>query len=195
MTRAELTRSNILTSALKLIYKQGYQATSIDDILETTQVTKGAFYYHFRNKEEMGMALISETINNEVLPFIKNSLSKGSDFKKNMYKMMHELLFEHPFMTAENGCPNVNLIQEMAPLSKSFRNALLKSLNQWSKAIESEIVRCQLVGQISMKHDAKKVAINILTLYHGVRNMGKILGENYYISFLREFKSYLNTLN
>lgn len=195
MTRGEITRSNILRSALNLIYKQGYQATSIDDILKITQVTKGAFYYHFRNKQEMGMALISETINDQILPFILDSLSKSTDFKENMYDMMHGLLLEHPFMTAENGCPNVNLIQEMAPLSEDFRKALLVSLNKWSKAIENEIIRCQLAGQLSLDHEAKKIAINILTQYHGVRNMGKIFGKKYYYTFLKEFKTYINSLS
>jgi len=195
MTKAEITRSNILRSALNLIYKQGYQATCIDDILKVTQVSKGAFYYHFRNKQEMGMALISETINDEILPFILDSLSKSTDFKENIYEMMYGLLLEHPFMTAENGCPNVNLIQEMAPLSEAFRKALLVSFNKWSKAIENEIIRNQLAGRLSSDHDAKKIAINILTQYHGVRNMGKILGKKYYYTFLIEFKTYINSLN
>ncbi|WP_210150697.1 TetR/AcrR family transcriptional regulator [Chryseobacterium scophthalmum] len=195
MTRAEITRSNILQSALMLTYRQGYQATSIDEILEKTQVTKGAFYYHFRNKNEMGMALISEALNNEILPFIEKSLSKGTDFKKNMYQMMHSLLLEHPFMNAANGCPTVNLIQEMAPLSDAFRKALLKSLNKWRKAIEDEITRSQTAGQLSLDHDAKKIAIHILTQYHGVRNMGKILGKRYYYTFLKEFKIYIDSLD
>lgn len=195
MSKAEITRSNILKKALELIYKQGYQATSIDDILATTQVTKGAFYYHFKNKEEMGVALINEAIHNEVWPSIVKSLATGSNFRDNIYEMINGLLFEHPFMTVENGCPAVNLIQEMAPLSEAFRIALLKSLNKWKKAIETEIVRGQEAGQLRMSHDAGQIALNVITLYHGVRNMGKVLGKNYYTSFLIEFRRYLDTLD
>lgn len=57
MSKAQAIRSDILRRAMKLIYRQGFQSTSIDDILATTHVTKEAFYYHFKNKEEMGIRL------------------------------------------------------------------------------------------------------------------------------------------
>ena len=194
MSKAETTRSDILKKALELVYKQGYQSTSIDDILATTQVTKGAFYYHFKNKEEMGIALIDEAMHDEIWPYIEKSLSAGNDFRENIYGMISGLLFEHPFMTVEHGCPAVNLIQEMAPLNEAFRKALSKSLNKWKRAIEGEITRAQQAGQLTALHDAKQIALNVITLYHGVRNMGKLLGETYYNSFLIEFRRYLDSL-
>jgi len=195
MSKAEATRSDILRRALELIYKQGYQATSIDDILATTQVTKGAFYYHFRNKEEMGIALIDEAMQDEIWPLIERSLSASPNFRDNIYEMIKGLLFEQPFLTVEHGCPAVNLIQEMAPLNNAFRTALIKSLNKWKRAIEAEIIRGQQAGQLDTTHDAKQIALNVITLYHGVRNMGKLLGKPYYISFLKEFRRYLDILN
>jgi len=62
MKKSETTRKDILTKAFQLIYARGYQATSVDDILATTRVTKGAFYYHFKNKDEMATAIIEEII-------------------------------------------------------------------------------------------------------------------------------------
>lgn len=43
MKKSQATRIDILKKAFQLIYPKGYQATSIDDILATTKVTKGAF--------------------------------------------------------------------------------------------------------------------------------------------------------
>lgn len=60
MSKAAETRLTILQKAFYLIYRKGYQATSIDDIIATTQVTKGAFFYHFKSKDEMGLAMIRE---------------------------------------------------------------------------------------------------------------------------------------
>jgi len=62
MKKSELTRLHILQKSFELIYAKGYQNASIDDILATTQVTKGAFYYHFKNKDEMGIAIINELL-------------------------------------------------------------------------------------------------------------------------------------
>ncbi|RKR82902.1 TetR family transcriptional regulator [Mucilaginibacter gracilis] len=193
MSKAEETRTEILRKAFGLIYQKGYQATSIDDILATTQVTKGAFYYHFKNKEEMGLAIIKEIMHKEVRPAVKNSVA-SVDFRKNLYKMLKDLLIDHPFMTAEYGCPAVNLIQEMAPLNDPFRQELKKNLKEWQKAIEDEITRAQNTGQLSDDYDTGAIALHVITLYHGVRNMGKVLGKAYYIIFLKEFDDYLQSL-
>ncbi|WP_312076739.1 TetR/AcrR family transcriptional regulator [Chryseobacterium sp.] len=60
MKKSEATRLNILQKAFELIYVKGYQTASVDEIIATTQVTKGAFYYHFKTKDEMGLAIINE---------------------------------------------------------------------------------------------------------------------------------------
>ena len=62
MNKAQHTRQMILEKAFLMIYQNGYQSTSIDKIIETTDLTKGAFYYHFKNKETMGLAVIEEII-------------------------------------------------------------------------------------------------------------------------------------
>jgi hypothetical protein len=43
MKKSAATRLMILQKAFELIYAKGYQTTSIDDIIATTKVTKGAF--------------------------------------------------------------------------------------------------------------------------------------------------------
>jgi TetR/AcrR family transcriptional repressor of nem operon len=53
------TRERILDAAQDLILAQGYGATSIDDILSHTDLTKGAFFHHFHSKKDLATALIA----------------------------------------------------------------------------------------------------------------------------------------
>ena len=53
------TRDNILANALQLFSKNGYDATSVAEICEQTQVSKGAFYHHFPSKQELFLALMT----------------------------------------------------------------------------------------------------------------------------------------
>jgi len=194
MSKADATRMDILKKAFDLIYKNGYQATSIDQILETTSVTKGAFYHHFKSKEEMGIALIDDVIQREIWPTIMKSLRVSKDFRKNLYQMLKTLLIGHPLLHADYGCPAVNLVQEMAPINESFRKALKKNQTEWRKLIEDEIERAQAAGQLSAEHNSETIALYIITLYHGVRTMGKVLGKSYYNIFLKEYHKYLESL-
>jgi TetR/AcrR family transcriptional repressor of nem operon len=51
-------RSRLLDAARQLIRTQGYAATSVDALCAAAGVTKGSFFHHFRNKEDMALAAI-----------------------------------------------------------------------------------------------------------------------------------------
>jgi TetR/AcrR family transcriptional regulator, transcriptional repressor for nem operon len=53
--RALLTRTSLLDAALKVIRTKGYSATTVDDICAAAGVTKGSFFHHFSNKEELAI--------------------------------------------------------------------------------------------------------------------------------------------
>jgi AcrR family transcriptional regulator len=52
-SRGNSTSSRIIEEAVRLFSEKGYHGTSIDDITEATGITKGAFYWHFRSKEDL----------------------------------------------------------------------------------------------------------------------------------------------
>jgi len=50
---AELTRQAVVSAALKVFSRQGYAATRLDDIADEAGVTRGAIYWHFKNKADL----------------------------------------------------------------------------------------------------------------------------------------------
>ena len=50
-------RTRLLDAAMQAIRAQGYAATSVDDICRAAGVTKGAFFHHFRSKEDLAVAV------------------------------------------------------------------------------------------------------------------------------------------
>ncbi len=55
---AEKRRQQLLDAAHHLFATKGYRESSTDDIARKAGVTKGAVYFHFKNKEEILMALM-----------------------------------------------------------------------------------------------------------------------------------------
>lgn len=53
MKKANNTKSKIVTSAWKLFYAQGYENTTIDDIVFESQTSKGSFYHYFKGKDDL----------------------------------------------------------------------------------------------------------------------------------------------
>ena len=60
---AEQTRIEILRSALDIFCEKGYSRTTFDEIAKRINLTKGAVYWHFRNKPDLIAALIREAFN------------------------------------------------------------------------------------------------------------------------------------
>ena len=47
------TKSRIVSAAWKLFYQYGYENTTIDDIAEMSQTSKGTFYHYFNSKDDL----------------------------------------------------------------------------------------------------------------------------------------------
>jgi TetR/AcrR family transcriptional repressor of nem operon len=52
------TKDRILDTAQGLVLEKGFAATSLDDIIRATGLTKGAFFHHFRSKADLARKLV-----------------------------------------------------------------------------------------------------------------------------------------
>lgn len=186
MSKADNTRLTILKTAFDLVYAQGYQLTSVDDIIAKTHATKGAFYYHFKNKDTMGLAMVKDVMYPRMHQALIEPLLKGTDPIEEIYQMMKGLLLHNGFFQIKYGCPAVNLIEEMAPVSKQFHKVLLSLVEEWREAIVSALEKGRKNGYINAQANPAQVASFVTVGYSGIRNMGKLYGESCYTSYLKE---------
>jgi AcrR family transcriptional regulator len=56
----ERTRQRLLAEAQRLFRERGYAATSLEQIAEAAEVTKGAIYGHFASKEDLMISAIEQ---------------------------------------------------------------------------------------------------------------------------------------
>lgn len=195
MKKAEATRINILEKAFELIYVKGYKTTSIDDIIATTKVTKGAFYYHFKNKDEMGIAIINELMKPSLTKSFMDPLKTDEPPLEAIYNLIHHLLIKDEFLKVEYGCPVANFASEMSPWNADFNAALNEVTEQWTKLMVASIEKGKKNGTVRKDVNAKQVTMFVMSGYWGVRNFGKLENSKApYMLYLKQLKSYLDTL-
>ncbi len=56
--RSEKTTHSILSAAMKLFAKRGFRAVTLEDVVQRTGLTRGALYHHFKNKEQLFVAVV-----------------------------------------------------------------------------------------------------------------------------------------
>lgn len=56
--RGDATRDALVEVARRLFGQQGFNATSLEEIVSEAGVTKGALYHHFSDKEELFLAVV-----------------------------------------------------------------------------------------------------------------------------------------
>ena len=117
----ERTRHRLLQAAFREVYRYGFQSAGIDTILAATNVTKGALYYHFESKQALGYAIIEEIVATLTRDRWMLPLQRSKD--KDPIDALIGIVRAIPSRPrdAKNGCPLVNLAQEMSQLDEQFR--------------------------------------------------------------------------
>ena len=78
------TRSRIVSAAWKLFYEQGYDDTTVEEIVEESGTSKGSFYHYFSGKDAL-LSSLSDLFDDkyqELIPTLENDMDS---FDKLMY--------------------------------------------------------------------------------------------------------------
>lgn len=78
MRKGEEKRQELLNAAEKLFCAKGYEGTSVQDILNVAEMSKGGFYHHFASKEDVIKALCARRAE-RALAYTEEALSKADN--------------------------------------------------------------------------------------------------------------------
>jgi len=113
--------------------QKGYKGTSLDEIASSLDVTKGAFYYHIKNKEELLYQCFNRTLDVESRLLNKAGASQATGIKK--VELSLRYLFNIQF--SEEG-PLIRY-RALPSLDEQHRKAILKATKNNSKILGTYI--------------------------------------------------------
>lgn len=172
---AEKTRARILSSALALFVKNGYEHTTFTDIAARLNLTKGAVYWHFESKQALLLALIDEMLQkfsrqvSELLPggdssFARLSFPEVSDMMVRLAEQTVSDVKRRAFFL---------LMHEQTRWSSSsmdrVREELLtnKRSGPW-EAFHSAVLNDLKAGRVRADVDAVQIASCCIALWNGL---------------------------
>ncbi|MGB3364814.1 MAG: TetR family transcriptional regulator C-terminal domain-containing protein [Thermodesulfobacteriota bacterium] len=168
------SKEKVIDSAQKLFHLNGFQNTSIDDILESTGVTKSNLYYHFKSKEELGLLVLEKRIREYENKFFSDTLESNSiSPEKRLKKYYKKVTAYHENLECKNGCPFGNLALEMSTTNEKFRSRLSEFFNHWQKVIEKCIKEGVKLKEFRSDISPKIISQLILSHLEGAILMAK----------------------
>jgi len=169
----EHTRDRLVQAAFREVFRHGFQSAGIDDILAATNVTKGALYYHFENKEALGYAVIEEIVAKLTHDRWLLPLQRGKD--KDPVDTLIGIVRALPNRPRDvrGGCPLVNLAQEMSQLDEQFRKRLERIFHAWQEGIAITLRRGQSQGAVRRDLDPEETASFLIAMIEGYEVLAK----------------------
>jgi TetR/AcrR family transcriptional regulator, transcriptional repressor for nem operon len=170
----EDTRRKILFAAFTEFYKNGFQGGSINLIVESAGITKGALFHHFENKHALGYAVVDEVIlpilNQRWIDPLANSTDPITDLKGLFRRFIREDIASGHIA---QGCPLNNLAQEMSPLDAGFHQRIDRLYTHWRESLAAALQRGVKSGTIAKHVSPLSPAALIVASQMGIWGTGK----------------------
>ncbi|MBO5442422.1 MAG: TetR family transcriptional regulator [Alphaproteobacteria bacterium] len=165
---AEQTRIEILRSALDIFCEKGYSRTTFDEIAKRINLTKGAVYWHFRNKPDLIAALIREAFNraNNIILQKVPEIKSVDDLKQRCI-INATLVRDEPYYRKF-----LFFIFYQMEWSEAILGTICKSIKDIDeyplKEIKQTLTFSQKNGEISPEINIEATAQILCSLWHGL---------------------------
>jgi TetR/AcrR family transcriptional repressor of nem operon len=177
MAKDTNAKTKILDAALSVIRTNGYAGTSVDDLCEAAGVTKGAFFHHFKSKEDLGIAAVGywSKITDEW--FAAAPYQKETDPLK---RVLGYLDFRKSILQGElfkYSCLVGTLVQEVYNSSPAIRAACEAAIDNHLTGLEADIAEAMKhYGIRTKKWTAKSLALYTQAVGQGALILAKAQG-------------------
>jgi AcrR family transcriptional regulator len=157
-------RSRILDAAFRLFQSQGFNATSVHEIMAAAGVSGGALHHHFPTKQALGEAVIDENVAAAVEDAWLGPVLNAANARDGILGVFEDLARELDEQGSVSGCPVNNLTLELAHANPAFRDQLKRQFDRWRQTIA-----LKLGGP-----DAEARATMVIASYSGAMAMAKV---------------------
>lgn len=132
-------RGKLLDAAIKLVRQNGFSATSVDQLCAEASVTKGAFFHHFKSKDDLGAAAADHWTETSSALFMDADYNRHED---PLDRYLGYLDFRYDIASgevAEFTCYAGTSLQECYGSSDAIRDAAYHSIAGHSERLAEDL--------------------------------------------------------
>jgi TetR/AcrR family transcriptional regulator, transcriptional repressor for nem operon len=163
--RGAATRDRIVAAAADLMYVNGVNATTLDDIRTATGTSKSQLYRHFPDKDALVHAVIALR-GERVLERETRRLGGLSSFA-GLTRWRDALIAGSSRQSGSYGCALGSMASELADQDEQARTSLAELFTAWEGLLAAGLRRMQAAGTLNPDADPDRLAVGLMAALQG----------------------------
>jgi TetR/AcrR family transcriptional repressor of nem operon len=163
----EFDETRVKEALMKVFWEKGYEATSMQDLVDATGLLKGSLYGAFGDKQALYMIALAHYDLTRIQAGIDMLLGEASAAVK-IAQLFDSVIESAKSGVFAGGCLLCNASIEMAPVDSAVEKSVKTTIRRFKAAIRSAIESA--VGQ---SDDVEAMSSSILAAYFGTRVLAK----------------------
>lgn len=160
----------VLLKAMRLFWEQGYEKTSINDLLDHLGIHRRSLYDTFGDKHQLFLQVI-ERYNTYLNGQFHSGITRA-DSPKQAVRFLFDFMIEG-YDDKPQGCLLVNMAVELAPWDHEVDATTMESFDKVEKLLADLIQQGQERGEFTTTHDASELAEDMHNTMLGLRVLAR----------------------
>ena len=180
--RAFETREKILQAASRLFALKGYHDAKLEEVLNTAQVSKGAFFHQFRDREDLGFAVLDWHMDRrrQLLDAIEQELplARRGDPLQQVFRRLdaiQEMVRRRE--GCKGGCIVGNMSTALSDCHDGFRKRLAECFEEMAQEFLPHLEAAARQGRVTRRTNTGELARYIVTVIEGAIMQARTLGD------------------
>ena len=181
--RGEETRERLLELAEVAVLQKGFGATSIEELIAAAGITKGGFFYHFKDKNELAKALILRYLEADKA-ILDEIFRRGDELNEDPLhgfliglKLFAEMMADLP--GAHPGCLAASYAYQEQLFSEEVRQLSRQGALLWRARFRERLTAIAAKYPPKIDVDLDAMADMVLTLVDGGITISKLLRDTH----------------
>ncbi|WP_225727936.1 MULTISPECIES: TetR/AcrR family transcriptional regulator [unclassified Nocardia] len=167
----EFDQDTALRAAMELFWRQGYEATSMQDLVSHLGLGRGSIYLAFGGKRDLFLAAVERYVDDSRAGLLDRLSAPGSslDAVRDLVRWYAEMSLTDD---QHKGCLMTNTAVEL-PGDEGAGRIVTSGLEIMETAITATLMRARSEGELPADRDPVALARFLVTLLQGMRVVGK----------------------
>lgn len=181
MSKSEQTRQHIIEQAAPVFNKYGYAGTSVSRLTRAINMTKGAIYGNFKDKDDIALAAFDFNME-KITRKIARIIGSDTGACEKLICFANFYLDEFTAIAASGGCPVLNAAVDSDHVHPRLKACVNAAVDKWVAAVAGVVRQGIRQGQISGSIKPEQFASIFVSLIEGGMMLAKVTGNTIHLS-------------